>query len=221
MGRMRSTDWVQQHFGKFGWKRDPARPGAIIILGEWERRNLVTLPAPFSLADAKGRPVRNLRCHRLVAAPLRRALEELAREKLTHLVNTFDGCFVPRHMDWDETRGLSRHSWGIAVDLNARLFPLGSRQKQDPRVLAAFARQGFAWGGDWDLPDPMHFEIADLPEPSDHLDILVDGHRVATGFLRDGRAMAPVREVAQALGATVKARLGEGAVEINTDTKGY
>ncbi len=221
MGRVRSTDWVEQHFGKFGWKDDPKRPGGIVILGEWERQHLVTLPAPFPMADGKGRPVEEIRCHRLLAVPLRRALEELAREKLTHLVNTADGCFVPRHMGWEKTRGLSRHSWGIAVDINARLFPLGSRQKQDARLIAAFARQGFAWGGDWSVPDPMHFEMTDLPDPSDHLDILVDGEKVATGFLRDGRAVAPVREIVEALGATVEARLEEGAVEINTDTRGH
>jgi hypothetical protein len=220
MGQVRSTDWVEQHFGKFGWKNDATRPGGIVILGEWERQNIVTLPAPLPLADWRGRPIDEIRCHRLIAVPLRRALEELAREKLGHLLNTFDGCFVPRHMGWDKTRGLSRHTWGIAVDLNARLFPLGSQKKQDARIIAAFARQGFAWGGDWSIPDPMHFEIVDLPELGDCLDILVDGEKVATGFLRDGRAMCPVREVAEALGARVAARVGDGVVEIDSENGG-
>jgi len=221
MGRVRSTDWVEQHFGKFGWKDDPKRAGAILILGEWERQSIVTLPAPFAMADGKGRPVEEIRCHRLIAVPLRRAVEELAREKLAHLVNTFDGCFVPRHMDWDKPRGLSRHSWGIALDLNARLFPLGSRQKQEARLIAAFARQGFAWGGDWSVPDPMHFEMVELPDLRDHLDILVDGEKVAIGFLHEGRAVGPVREIVEALGATVAARLEEGTVEVNTEAKGH
>lgn len=217
MEQVRRTDWVEQHFGKFGWKDDPARSGAILILGEWERQHIVSLPSPFMIADARGRPAKDIRCHRLIMVPLRRALEELAREKLQHLVNTFDGCFVPRHMSWDKQRGLSRHSWGIAVDLNARLFPLGSRQKQDERLIAAFARQGFAWGGDWQTPDPMHLELIHLPDPSQQLEILVDGEKVATGSLCEGRAMAPVREIAEALGARVVPRIANGLVEIVTE----
>jgi hypothetical protein len=219
MGQVRRTDWVEEHFGKFGWKEEPARPGAIVILGEWARQNLVSLPAPLPIADSKGRPVKEIRCHRLIAVPLRRALEELATEKLTHLVNTFDGCFEPRHKSWDKQRALSRHSWGIAVDLNARLFPLGSRRKQDKQLIAAFARQGFAWGGDWRTPDPMHFEMADLHNLMRGLDILVNGERVATGFMDDGRVMGSVREIAEALGASVEPRLSDGIVQIQSDAE--
>ena len=32
----------------------------------------------------------------------------------------------------------------------------------DRRVVAIFKNWGFAWGGDWDYTDPMHFELARL-----------------------------------------------------------
>ena len=213
---VRSADWVESTFGRFTWRDHPTKRGLIEVLGEWPRRNIVSFPPPFELRDGRGRPLSTVRCHHLVVPALRRALADLSARGLAHLINTFDGCFVPRHMGWDPNRPLSRHSWGIALDVNARQFPYGSRARQNPRLIAAFARQGFAWGGDWRTPDPMHFEVVDLARPARSLDILVDGERVAAGFLYDGRAVAPVREVAEALGAAVEARIPEGEVEIHS-----
>jgi hypothetical protein len=213
---VRDQQWVEKTFGRFAHKEDPATKGQVLILGEWERQNIVSLAPPFELRDGKGRPISTIRCHRLVAPALTRVLNDLKARALCHLINTFDGCFVPRHMSWDPKRALSRHSWGIAVDVNARLFPYGSQSKQDERLIAALARQGFTWGGEWQQPDPMHFEVVDLAAPVQAISILVDGDKVAEGFLRDDRVVAPVREIAEALGGTVRPRLGTGEVEIET-----
>jgi hypothetical protein len=213
---VRGTDWVESTFGRFAWRDHPTTRGLIEILGEWRARSIASFPPSFELRDGRGRPVSVVKCHRLVAPALGRALSDLAARRLGHLINTFDGCFVPRHMGWDPRRPLSRHAWGIAVDINARLFPYGSRAKQDARLIAAFARQGFTWGGAWRTPDPMHFEIVDLVQPARNLTVLLDGEAVAEGFLRDGLAVAPVREIAEALGATVEARIEQGEVEIHT-----
>lgn len=213
---IRGRDWVERMFGRFAWEENPERQGAVRIIGEWERRNILTVDPPFELLDGQGRPISSIRCHRLIAGALKRAFIDLKQRNLCHLVNTFDGCFVPRHMGWDSTRGLSRHSWGIAVDLNARIFPYGSPAKQNPRLVEAFKRQGFAWGGEWKTPDPMHFEIVDLTEPTKRLNILVDGEIVVEGLLCEGRAVAPVREVAEALGGRVEARICNGEVAIHS-----
>jgi hypothetical protein len=213
---LRSTRWIESTFGRFPWRDHPTRRGAIEILGEWPRQNIVSFAPPFQLRDGRGRAISVIRCHRLIAPALRRVLDDLATRQLCHLINTFDGCFLPRHMGWDPRRPLSRHSWGIAVDVNARLFPYGSRSQQDARLIAAFHRQGFAWGGRWRTPDPMHFEIVDLAQPARPLTILVDGQPIAEGLLHDGRAMAPVREIAEALGAQVEPRLPEAEIEIHT-----
>ena len=213
---VRSTEWVESTFGRFAWRDHPTERGAIEILGEWQRQNIVSIAPPFEMRDGRGRRLSVIRCHRLAAPALERVLNDLKRRGICHVLNTFDGCFVPRHMGWNPDRSLSRHAWGIAVDVNARLFPYGSQDKQDPRLIAAFARQGFAWGGDWRTRDPMHFEIVDLPQPARPLAILLDGDRVAEGFLHDGRAVAPVREIAEAMGARVAARIAEGEVEIHT-----
>jgi len=217
---LRTQEWIESTFGRFPWRDHPTRRGTIEILGEWPRQNIISFAPPFELRNGRGRPLSVVRCHRLIAPALRRALEDLAARQLCHLINTFDGCFVARHMGWDPRRPLSRHSWGIAVDVNARLFPYGSRAQQDARLTAAFARQGFAWGGHWRTPDPMHFEVTDLTQPARPLTILVDGQPIAEGFLHDGRAMAPVREIAEALGARVEARLPEAEIEIHPPPAG-
>lgn len=213
---VRTREWIEDTFGRFAWRDSSERRGAIEILGEWPRQNIISFAPPFELRDGRGRRVSVIHCHRLVVPALRRVLEDLAARDMCHLVNTFDGCFVPRHMGWDPRRPLSRHAWGIAVDVNARLFPYGSRARQNRRLIDAFARQGFVWGGGWRTPDPMHFEIYDLPQPARPLAILLDGEHVVVGFLHDGRAVAPVREIAEAMGAAVEARITEGEVEIHT-----
>lgn len=210
----RDQSWVEEMFGGFAWREDARRIGLIEILGEWERQSIVSIAPPVALRSGEGRPVELIYCHRRIATPLRRALGELAEEQLGHVINTFDGCFVPRHMTWNPKRPLSRHAWGIAVDVNARLFPYGSRKKQDARLVAAFAKQGFCWGGEWRTPDPMHFEMAKLLEPENDVRILVDGEHITSGFVQEGRVMAPVREIAEALGAVVEARMGEREVEL-------
>jgi len=218
---VRTREWIEDAFGRFAWRDSSERRGAIEILGEWPRQNIVSFAPPFELRDGRGRPVSVIYCHRLVVPALRRVLEDLAARDMCHLVNSFDGCFVPRHMGWDPRRPLSRHAWGIAVDVNARLFPYGSRARQNQRLIAAFARQGFTWGGDWRMPDPMHFEVVDLPQSPRPLRILLDGDCLTEGFLHDGRAVAPVREIAEAMGATVEARITEGEIEIHTPGGDY
>lgn len=213
---VRDRAWVEKTFGRFAWRDDPKRRGRVQILGEWQRQHIVSFVPPFGLSDGRGRGISVIQCHALAAPPLKGVLHDLWARQLCHLINTFDGCFVPRHMGWNPRRPLSRHSWGIAVDVNARLFPYGSRARQDVKLIGAFKRRGFTWGGDWRVPDPMHFEIVDLSQPARQLEILIDGQRVGSGFVYDGVAMAPLRDIAEALGGQVQARLELGEIEIRT-----
>jgi hypothetical protein len=64
------------------------------------------------------------------------------------------------------TRTPSNHSWGLALDINARTNPMGSTFRSDlpPAVVALWWSCGFYWGG-WyrSRPDAMHFEYVGRP----------------------------------------------------------
>lgn len=56
------------------------------------------------------------------------------------------------------------HTWGIALDLNVAGNQRGTGGQIDPRTVRVLKGWGFAWGGDWDRTDPMHFQISRLLE---------------------------------------------------------
>jgi hypothetical protein len=92
---------------------------------------------------------------------LRAALDEVVQRGLAGTIhrNEYGGCYVPRFIAHDPAKGLSLHSWGMAVDLNVPGNLRGTTGQLDRRVVGIFKRWGFAWGGDWNYTDPMHFEM--------------------------------------------------------------
>ncbi|MEQ8200656.1 MAG: M15 family metallopeptidase [Syntrophomonadaceae bacterium] len=84
---------------------------------------------------------------------------------LLSLVKTMDGTWVTRHVNWDPSRGLSNHSWGTAIDINAanhfRYVDTGT-EPNDPNLILwekAFRPAGFSWGNSYG--DSMHYELLD------------------------------------------------------------
>jgi hypothetical protein len=140
---------LKQRFGEFA-VRLPYGATWIGIDPRWMRRNIVTRSVPILGA---------VTCHRAMIAPLRRALDRLRHQGLARLVDPGDyaGCFAARRIA--DSGSLSLHAWGLAIDVNASKNPQGSTPRQDPRVVQAFEREGFTWGGRWPTaPDGMHFE---------------------------------------------------------------
>ena len=90
-----------------------------------------------------------MRCHRLVAPALLRALTA-APPAHTVVVDAFDPQVVSAKL------GLSRHTWGIGITL--RGVP-----GQSPRTIAAMAGNGFRWGGLWLNRSPDYYEWVGLP----------------------------------------------------------
>lgn len=101
-------------------------------------------------------------CHRVMLSQLRAALREIVDGGLADAINVRDygGCYVPRFIGHDPGKGLSLHTWGVAIDLNVAGNQRGTAGDIDRRVVAIFKKWGFAWGGDWEWSDPMHFELA-------------------------------------------------------------
>ncbi|MGA8210254.1 MAG: M15 family metallopeptidase [Nocardioidaceae bacterium] len=103
-------------------------------------------------------------CNKGMLPQLRGALSEVVRQGLAASIHPgeYAGCYYPRFIGRDPAKGLSLHSWGIAVDLNVPGNQRGTVGQMDRRVVAIFKRWGFAWGGDWNYTDPMHFEMASV-----------------------------------------------------------
>ena len=81
------------------------------------------------------------------------------------LLDDWGYCF---RMVRGSTDKLSNHSSGTAVDLNAKLHPLGKSgtfpSEKVPMIRALAKKYGMMWGGDFrHRKDEMHFEITVSP----------------------------------------------------------
>jgi hypothetical protein len=109
------------------------------------------------------------RCHLRVHADLQAALDEVAASGLAGAIdlvntNTYGGCFNPRYARLSQSTGsISRHAWGMAIDMNTATNAQGYVPQMDCRVVRIFRAHGFAWGGNFLVADGMHFEWVGEP----------------------------------------------------------
>ena len=144
------TALVKEMFGDFQIKE---RDGVWITTEpEWREENI----------QNKRMPILGItRCHRLMWEPLEGALNQILEEGLEKYLSIEEWrssgwCYAPRRINRFEAGGsISRHAWGIAIDIN-------TKSGYPPRVVEIFNDWGFAWGGTWTSPDEMHFELRDL-----------------------------------------------------------
>ena len=144
------TALVKEMFGDFQIKE---RDGVWITTEpEWREENI----------QNKRMPILGItRCHRLMWEPLEGALNQILEEGLEEYLSIEEwrssgGCYAPRRINrFDAGGSISRHAWGIAIDIN-------TKSGYPPRVIEIFNDWGFAWGGTWTSPDEMHFELRDL-----------------------------------------------------------
>jgi hypothetical protein len=132
---------VKARFGEFSLpslrrgRPDPA----------WVRANVVTRRLPI---------LGRVRCHRLVIGDLGKAMADIQNQGLRGMVDVGafrrqGGCWSPRLVRDARGGRLSRHAWGIAVEL--KVTP-------DERLIRTMAEHGFVWGGNFARPDDTHFE---------------------------------------------------------------
>ncbi|MFN8022666.1 MAG: M15 family metallopeptidase [Acidimicrobiales bacterium] len=108
-------------------------------------------------------------CHRAIVADLQAALDEIAAAGLAFAIdlgntNTYGGCYNPRFARVSAIFGsVSRHAWAMAIDMNTTANAQGRVPRMDCRVVRIFRKHNFAWGGNFLVPDGMHFEWVGEP----------------------------------------------------------
>jgi hypothetical protein len=168
---------VQSMFGTFNFEPGPVKDGHrwIVIKGDWEAKNIVSVPMPQMAGmyvAGKLRDKVTFRVHKLIANQTKALFAAWAAAGLMPWVLTYEGSFAPRlkkgAVEYKASK-LSNHAWGTAFDINASHNPfnkpsMASGKRGDVRELVALANQhGFYWGGHFGSPeDGMHFECAKI-----------------------------------------------------------
>ena len=144
---------VSEAVGTFTYT--PHANGTITPDGRWVREYIRTEQVPI---------LGSVTCNKGMLPQLRGALTEIVQRGLADKIHPgeYAGCYYPRFIAREPSKGLSLHSWGIAVDLNVPGNQRGTVGEMDRQVVSIFKRYGFAWGGDWSYTDPMHFEMAQV-----------------------------------------------------------
>lgn len=131
-----------------------------VILPEEVRLKIPVLPAKIYI-------------NKVAAPKLIAAYREVMRSGLQSEIRTYDGCFVVRTQRG--SKAISKHSYGIAIDMNAAWNPLIKVTPENRDVmrkryvqwsekfLDCWRKTGWECGADWQTRlDGMHFELKEL-----------------------------------------------------------
>lgn len=96
-------------------------------------------------------------CNKDMIAPLTYAFNNLIKRGHVSELKTWDGCFNIRQKRGSSSASL--HSWGVAIDVNAAWNRMGQKPSLSPGFVKCFTDAGLDWGGEWAVPDGMHFQL--------------------------------------------------------------
>lgn len=145
---------VKERFGEFAY-RPRAGVREIDIDQGWVAEHIVRTDVPI---------LGSVICHRGIIDAVRGALQTLVDRGLADTIvpAQFAGCSYARQTSTEDDASLSRHSWGIALDINVDLSQPGGGTPLPVEVIEVFRANGFRWGGDFLVPDNHHFEWVGL-----------------------------------------------------------
>jgi hypothetical protein len=140
---------VKERFGEFAYRPTP-NVREVDIERAWIEENLRTVRLPVIGA---------VYCHRHILDDLAAAVDDLVAAGYSEWLSPrrYAGCWYPRRIMTGRA-ALSRHSWGIAIDLNVDMAAPGLGAEPPDELIAIMGRHGFRWGGDFTTPDNHHWE---------------------------------------------------------------
>ncbi|MFM8332749.1 MAG: M15 family metallopeptidase [Candidatus Methylumidiphilus sp.] len=121
--------------------------------------NMIVWDVPATIE--KGKIPKRLYCNKDLVGPLEQAFNNIISRGLIDQLESWDGCFNIRKKRGGTSSSL--HSWGVAVDVNAASNQFGHKPILSADFVACFEDAGFDWGGRWNKPDGMHFQLKILP----------------------------------------------------------
>lgn len=125
-----------------------------------DQRNLSNLDVSGLGMRYDGKEVSTVRCHRRVEQSLGEILREISASPNAWVLKSYAGCYAHRAMRGGTN--LSRHSWGIAIDLapetNGNQTPWPTKSNMPLEVMEIFARRGWLSAGGFWFRDAMHFQ---------------------------------------------------------------
>ncbi|MFZ5448285.1 MAG: M15 family metallopeptidase [Thermodesulfobacteriota bacterium] len=132
-----------------------------VRITDYEKENIIAITIP-QLKGIPGLPKNGkILFNKNAVAPLKAAFEEIENEGLLQLILSWDGGYFPRKMR--EANKLGTHSFGTAFDINAAFNPFGKAPPPPDakgsvrKLVPIFKKYGFKWGGEFQIPDGMHF----------------------------------------------------------------
>jgi D-alanyl-D-alanine carboxypeptidase-like protein len=146
---------MKEAFGEFAAYPRSDDPAYLVVDPAWYHAHIVTRTVPIF-----PEPVT---CNRALFPMLIGALQDVQAAGLASEIHVYSGCYAARTVARSTIAPPSQHAYGAAIDINAPENPYGARPVMDPRIVRIFERWGFNWGGDFLIPDGMHFEYGKPP----------------------------------------------------------
>ncbi|MCF0075769.1 M15 family metallopeptidase [Dyadobacter sp. CY261] len=124
----------------------------------FERMWMMVWEVPDDIREAIPAIPKRIYLNRIILIPLKTTLRKLISTGLHEEIETWDGCFNIRPKRGSS--GISTHSWGIAVDLNAALNPFRGKVTWSDEFVQVWRDIGWICGADWSAAskDGMHFQ---------------------------------------------------------------
>lgn len=146
---------VQEAIDKYGpivdgkWANEAHWMESFLVPGEFYNHLINTYT---------GSPTTKIYMNKDMHSPLLLAFKNLKDAGRDRELHSFDGCFVIRSV-----RGYpntpSAHSYGLAIDFNAKDNPLGGESSWTDDFVKCFKSAGFYYGGEFHRRDAMHFAL--------------------------------------------------------------